>query len=206
MAIDRAVSGRKFRVVKMISADAKSTPIYSLVVVQSQAFGVMRAIYSLWRYKRMFDAARKMSQHSRKKKSRRIGFNSSQNNSVVTVTGVRKHEHCVLLSTVIKMKHLIMSMMLTVAALAAHADTRVVVSEATLATAVAQSQDTIIKGVTWRCEDTKCSGPAWSGVDSFIKRYSTVSAAVGPLASFRSGGRAADKSEIATCNRLAGKY
>ena len=78
-------------------------------------------------------------------------------------------------------------------------------SEATLVTGVAQPTDATIKGMTWHCENTKCVGAAWSGVDSFVKRCSTVSAALGPISGFRHGGRSADKSEIATCNRLADK-
>jgi hypothetical protein len=153
----------------------------------------------------MFDAARKARSIRLRINSPRICFTRSQNNSVVTQSRAGNHVrvyHCM----VMNMKHLIASMMLTISLFAAaHADTRAPLSEAVLATAVAQAQDTVIKGVTWRCEETKCTGPAWSGVDSFIKRCSTLSAAIGPLASFRMGGRTTDKSEIATCNRLGGK-
>jgi hypothetical protein len=77
--------------------------------------------------------------------------------------------------------------------------------EAVLAAAVKEPKDVAIKGVTWRCDTDKCVIVAgdWSGVDSFMKRCSAVATAVGPLVSFRSGGRSADKSDIATCNRLA---
>lgn len=108
-----------------------------------------------------------------------------------------------------KMKQFVISTMLgLLAAAGAHADAvaKGFRGEVVLAAAVSQSE-TVIKGITWRCEDVKCVGvgSSWPGVDSFVKRCTTVAAAIGPLVSFRSGERVTDKSEIATCNRLAKK-
>ena len=79
--------------------------------------------------------------------------------------------------------------------------------QATLANAVAAPLESVVAGVTWRCEADKCTGSAArrSTLNSFIKDCRKVAEAVGPLLAYTSGGRAATKGEIGTCNRLAGK-
>ena len=105
------------------------------------------------------------------------------------------------------MKTFVLSMISgTLIAMSAYAATAPKASgEAVLAAPLKEAKEVAIKGVTWRCDGEKCvivSGD-WTGVDSFIKRCSAVATAVGPLVSFRSGGRSTDKSDIATCNRLS---
>ena len=78
---------------------------------------------------------------------------------------------------------------------------------ATLANPVAGPAELVVEGVTWRCEADKCVGTAEqrSSLNSFIKDCRKVAEAVGPLVAYTGKGRTATKSEISTCNRLAGK-
>jgi hypothetical protein len=106
------------------------------------------------------------------------------------------------------MKQIVISILFgALAASATYAAGLKILGEATLESPVAQAKEAVIKGVNWRCEGAKCVGTArdWPGLDGFMKRCSTVSASIGPLATFQTGGRIMSKSEIATCNRLAGK-
>ena len=110
------------------------------------------------------------------------------------------------------MKHLFIAMMfglLAVSAAYADAPTKIL-GEATLATPLRQVKEFAVKHVAWRCDGEKCVGTGssardWQGLDVFMTRCTKVAASAGPLASFSSGGRVADKSDIATCNRLAKK-
>src|SRR5688572_22532467 len=98
-----------------------------------------------------------------------------------------------------KLKVISIVLVSLLAATAAHADMRrgKFVGEAELAAAVAQPKDTVVKGITWHCEGTRCSATAndWPGLDNFTKQCRTVAKELGPLTKFRSGGRIATKSE-----------
>ena len=76
-----------------------------------------------------------------------------------------------------------------------------------LGNAVATPAEVVVEGVTWRCEGDTCTGWAErrTSLNSFIKDCRKVAEAVGPLAAYSGRGRDATKSEVATCNRLAGK-
>jgi hypothetical protein len=102
------------------------------------------------------------------------------------------------------MKPLVMSMLLSVLfVMPSYADTKAS-GEAVLATPVLKPSETLIKGVTWRCESNRCTSMTQiTGVSSFIKQCRTVATAVGPLVAFNNGTRNASESEISTCNRLA---
>jgi hypothetical protein len=102
------------------------------------------------------------------------------------------------------MKLTVMSMLLSLMiAVPSYADTKSA-GEAVLVTPVSQPSETLIKGVTWRCEANRCVPTKQvQGVASFIKQCRTVATAVGPLVAFNNGTRYASDSEISTCNRLA---
>jgi hypothetical protein len=106
-----------------------------------------------------------------------------------------------------KLKVMSMVISLLLSATAAHADMHhgKFHGEAQLATAVAQPSEATIKGITWHCESSRCTASAedWPGLDSFVKQCRVVAADLGPLTSFRSGGRVASKSELNTCNQSA---
>jgi hypothetical protein len=104
------------------------------------------------------------------------------------------------------MKQLVMSMMLSLLLAApSYADTNTS-GVATLATAVAQPSDKDVKGVTWRCEASRCVAQKdYQGGASFIKQCRNVATEIGPLVAFHNGTRSASESEISTCNRLASK-
>jgi hypothetical protein len=79
-------------------------------------------------------------------------------------------------------------------------------SEARLAAPGAAPAVTTVSGVKWRCEAEFCVGTAeHRTLDSFMKECRRTAAAVGPLASFASRGRAMSQRDLATCNRLAGQ-
>ena len=94
-----------------------------------------------------------------------------------------------------------------VAATAAQADMRrgKFKGEAELAAAVAQPQDTVVKGITWHCEGQICTALAddWPGLDTFTKQCRTVAKELRPLKKFRAGGRMATKGELSNCNASA---
>jgi hypothetical protein len=93
------------------------------------------------------------------------------------------------------------------AATVTHADMRrgKFKGEAELATAVAQPTETVVKGIAWHCEGTRCSASAddWPGLDNFTKQCRTVAKELGQLTKFRSGGRIATKAELSNCNAAA---
>jgi hypothetical protein len=102
------------------------------------------------------------------------------------------------------MKQIVMSMMLSLLVAApSFADTKPI-GVATLATAVAQPSEKVVKGVTWRCEVKQCvAQKEYQGGASFIKQCRNVATEVGPLVSFHNGSRAATDSEISTCNQAS---
>jgi hypothetical protein len=79
--------------------------------------------------------------------------------------------------------------------------------EAVLAKPTAEVVETKVAGVKWRCEGTLCigAGPAYSGLDDLQKECGKLSAAVGPLAGFKSRGRVVAGEKLDICNRLAGQ-
>jgi len=102
------------------------------------------------------------------------------------------------------MKLTVMSMLLSVLlAVPSYAETKNP-GAAVLATPVAQPTETEIKGITWRCESSRCTASKqFQGVSSFVKQCRIVATAVGPLVAFNNGSRSATESEMSTCNRLA---
>jgi len=76
--------------------------------------------------------------------------------------------------------------------------------EATLAEPVAAPSETVIDGITWRCEDVKCAGRSHrSQVDSQLRECRKLVAALGAVTAFRSRGRSLSTKALAECNGLA---
>jgi hypothetical protein len=77
--------------------------------------------------------------------------------------------------------------------------------DAVLAKAVDAPTDTVVDGVSWHCDGSKCAGKAErrSTIDSQMKECRRVAATLGALAEYSSRGRPMSKSAVETCNRLA---
>lgn len=75
--------------------------------------------------------------------------------------------------------------------------------EARLVTPTAAPASFTIAGADWRCEGDRCVGaaPYRRSIDSFMRECRKVSAAVGPLAAYKSRGRAMSAGSLAACNR-----
>ena len=78
--------------------------------------------------------------------------------------------------------------------------------EATLVTAVEIASETVIDGVTWRCEGTRCVGRSNRAKrEPQMRECRKLVVALGPLASFRSRGRPMSDEALAECNRLSAR-
>lgn len=80
-------------------------------------------------------------------------------------------------------------------------------AEARLATPAAATVEKDVGGIHWTCTDANCVGVAIGrpGLDSVMKECRKVAAALGPLASYESRGRAFTPGNLGVCNKLAAK-
>ncbi len=88
---------------------------------------------------------------------------------------------------------------------AAYAQTAGYRGEATLKSPTIAPQETVIAGAAWRCEGDLCLGaaPRKGTLDGVVRECKKVVAVVGPVASYRSGGRELTDGQIRACNKAA---
>ncbi len=77
--------------------------------------------------------------------------------------------------------------------------------EARLVSASSAPREQVIAGVAWRCEGDQCTGAAdrKSNVDGLVRECKKVVAVVGPVASYKSGGRELTDGQVRACNKGA---
>ena len=77
--------------------------------------------------------------------------------------------------------------------------------EARLVSGNAAPREATIAGVAWRCEGDQCQGSADRKVnlDGLVRECKKVVAVVGPVASYRSGGRELSDGQVRACNKSA---
>ena len=77
--------------------------------------------------------------------------------------------------------------------------------EAKLVSATSAPREETIAGVAWRCEGDACIGKAArkGNLDGLVRECKKVVAVVGPLASYKTGGRQLTDGELKACNRAA---
>ena len=77
--------------------------------------------------------------------------------------------------------------------------------EARLVTPAAAPVSQTIAGVDWRCEGEQCKGAAArkGNLDGVVRECKRVVAVIGPVASYRSGGRQLTDGQIRACNKGA---
>jgi hypothetical protein len=77
--------------------------------------------------------------------------------------------------------------------------------EARLVTPAVSPMSQTIAGVDWRCEGEQCQGTAArkGNLDGVVRECKRVAAVIGPVASYRSGGRALTDGQIRACNKGA---
>ena len=77
--------------------------------------------------------------------------------------------------------------------------------EARLATPAAAQRENVIAGVAWRCEGDQCQGASArrTNLDGLVRECKKVVAVIGPVSSYRSGGRELDDSQLRACNHGA---
>lgn len=80
-------------------------------------------------------------------------------------------------------------------------------AEARLVTPATGPVEKEVGGIRWTCADAKCVGVAVGrpGLDSVMKECRKVAAALGPLASYETRGRAFSAGNLGVCNKLAAK-
>jgi len=78
-------------------------------------------------------------------------------------------------------------------------------SEAKLKAAASAPRTETISGVAWRCEGDECQGSAErkANLDGLVRECKKVVAVVGPVASYRSGGRELSDGQVRACNKAA---
>ncbi len=88
---------------------------------------------------------------------------------------------------------------------AAFAQTAGYRGEARLASAAAAPREEVIAGVAWRCDGDQCEGVAArkGNLDGLVRECKKVVAVVGPVASYKSGGRELSDGQIRACNKAA---
>ena len=77
--------------------------------------------------------------------------------------------------------------------------------EAKLVAATSAPHEDVIAGVAWRCEGDACVGaaPRKTNLDGVVRECRKVVAVVGPVASYKTGGRELTGGELKACNRAA---
>ena len=88
---------------------------------------------------------------------------------------------------------------------AAFAQTAAFKGEAKLVSATSAPREDVIAGVAWRCEGDACVGgaPRRTNLDGVVRECRKVVAVVGPVASYKTGGRQLSDGELKACNRAA---
>lgn len=79
--------------------------------------------------------------------------------------------------------------------------------EARLVSATSAPRQDTIAGVAWRCDGDACIGTSArkANLDGLVRECRKVVAVVGPVASYRSGGRLLDDGQLRACNAGAVK-
>ena len=77
--------------------------------------------------------------------------------------------------------------------------------EATLKSPASAPQEAVIAGVPWRCEGEACAGHAVrkGNLDGLVRECRKVVAVIGPVSSYRSGGRELTSGQLRACNRAS---
>lgn len=77
--------------------------------------------------------------------------------------------------------------------------------EARLVAANSAPREEIIAGVAWRCDGAECQGSAdrKGNLDGLVRECKKVVAVVGPVASYKSGGRELSDGQVRACNKAA---
>lgn len=77
-------------------------------------------------------------------------------------------------------------------------------ADATLASPSAP-REAVIEGVAWRCDGDECRGAAErkGNLDGVVRECKKVVAVIGPVASYRSGGRELSDGQLRACNKGA---
>lgn len=88
---------------------------------------------------------------------------------------------------------------------AAFAQTAGFKGEAKLVAATSAPREETIAGVAWRCEGDACIGTAArkGNLDGVVRECKKVVAVIGPVASYKTGGRQLSDGELKACNRGA---
>ena len=78
-------------------------------------------------------------------------------------------------------------------------------ADATLVSPAATPRDAVISGVAWRCDGDECQGAAErkGNLDGLVRECKKVVAVIGPVASYRSGGRELTDGQLRACNKGA---
>jgi hypothetical protein len=77
--------------------------------------------------------------------------------------------------------------------------------EAKLLTPATAPHEEVIAGVAWRCDGDQCVGAAArkANLDGLVRECKKVVAVVGPVASYKSGGRELTDGQLRACNKGA---
>lgn len=77
--------------------------------------------------------------------------------------------------------------------------------EARLVAGNSAPREETIAGVAWRCEGDQCQGSAdrKANLDGLVRECKKVVAVVGPVASYKSGGRELSDGQVRACNKAA---
>jgi hypothetical protein len=77
--------------------------------------------------------------------------------------------------------------------------------EARLVAAASAPREEVISGVAWRCDGDQCQGAAErkTNLDGLVRECKKVVAVVGPVATYKSGGRELSDGQIRACNKSA---
>ena len=88
---------------------------------------------------------------------------------------------------------------------AAYAQSMAYKGEARLLNAASAPREETIAGVAWRCEGDACVGaaPRKTNLDGVVRECKKVVAIIGPVSSYKTGGRQLTDGELKACNRGA---
>lgn len=76
---------------------------------------------------------------------------------------------------------------------------------ATLVSPEQTPREAVIEGVAWRCDGDQCAGAAdrKGNLDGVVRECRKVVAVIGPVSSYRSGGRELTDGQVRACNKGA---
>jgi len=88
---------------------------------------------------------------------------------------------------------------------AAYAQTAPYKGEARLVSGASAPREATIAGAAWRCDGDACVGAAArkGNLDGVVRECKKVVAVIGPVASYKTGGRQLSSGELKACNRGA---